>query len=81
MATLIRSYDIIGHHSSITNEHLTRYSFCSLFSPDIKTIETVVFIPSTPNSPLRKKLQEANDQLCLAINSPSVRFVKKRGQH
>ena len=30
----------------------------------VKAIETVVFVPSTPGSALRKELQEADDKLC-----------------
>ena len=42
----------------------------------VKTIETVVFVPSTPGLSLRKELQKADDKLFQAVNSPSVMFVK-----
>ena len=45
----------------------------------VKLVETVVFVPTTPNSGLRKILQKADDQLCLSVNSPSVRFVERGG--
>ena len=44
-----------------------------------KSVETVVFIPSTPGSKLRIHLQDADDRLVISINSPSVRFVERGG--
>ena len=49
------------------------------YSAGVKLVETVVFVPTTPNSGLRKMLQKVNDQLCLSVNSPSVRFVERGG--
>ena len=49
------------------------------YSAGVKVVETVVFVPTTPNSNLRKLLQKADDQLCLSVNSPSVRFVERGG--
>ena len=46
------------------------------YSAGVKLVETVVFVPTTPDSALRKLLQKADDQLCLSVNSPSVRFVE-----
>ena len=45
----------------------------------IKNIETVVFIPATPGSQLRKKLQEADDLITKATNCPPARFVERGG--
>ena len=45
----------------------------------IKNIETVVFVPSTPGSQLKKSLQEADNVICQTVNSPSVRFVETGG--
>ena len=51
------------------------------YSAGVKLVETVVFVPTTPNSSLRKLLQKADDQLCLSVNSPSVRFVERGGSN
>ena len=46
---------------------------------EIKEIETVVFLPATPGSRLKKDLQEADEILCKTTNSPTVRFVERGG--
>ena len=45
----------------------------------VKEIETVVFIPTTEGSKLKKILQEKDDNLCRIAGSPTVRFVEKGG--
>ena len=44
-----------------------------------KTVETIVFVPTTPGSRLRISLQDADDKLVSSINSPSVQFVERGG--
>ena len=45
----------------------------------VKNTETVVFIPATPRSELRKRLQEADDLITKATNCPPARFVERGG--
>ena len=45
----------------------------------LKEVETVVFVPATPDSILRKSLQEADEVICKTTNSPTVRFVERGG--
>lgn len=42
-------------------------------------VETVVFVPYTPQSALKKKLQEADDCLTSSLGRPRARFVEKAG--
>ena len=43
---------------------------------NIKDIKSVVFFPATPGRKVRKQLQEADEVICKAINSPTLRFVE-----
>ena len=45
----------------------------------VENTETVVFIPATPGSVLRKKLQEMDYGVTKATNSPTVRIVDRGG--
>ena len=45
----------------------------------VKVVETVVFIPATPESKLRKTLQELDRNICRITNSPKVWFVDRGG--
>ena len=45
----------------------------------INNIETVVFLPTTLRSVLKKKLQEMEDCICKATNFPYMRFVERGG--
>ena len=45
----------------------------------VKEVEAVLFIPSTPDSTLRKMLQKAEDQAARMMNSPSIRVVERSG--
>ena len=45
----------------------------------IKVVETPIFIPFTLESRMRKRMQETDDVLGEATNSPSVRFVEREG--
>ena len=45
----------------------------------IKEIEAVLFIPSTPDSKLRKRIQKAQDQAARMMNTPTVRVVEWAG--
>ena len=45
----------------------------------VRNMDAVVFIPSTPKSALRIKLQEMDDFMVKAINSPAIRFVERGG--
>ena len=45
----------------------------------VKQIETVVFIPATPDSILRKSLQQQDNLITQAMDSPMVRFVERSG--
>ena len=40
--------------------------------PKIKVVETIVFIPATPDSKLKKELQELDNEMCKITNSPVV---------
>ena len=42
-------------------------------------VETVIFVPYTPQSALKKKLQEADDCLTSSLGRPRARFVEKAG--
>ena len=44
-----------------------------------KEVEAVVFLPATPDSKLRKLIQERDEILCKAAGSPTVRFVERGG--
>ena len=48
-------------------------------TPSIKTIETVVFVPSILGSRLRKCLQEADVRLTYLIKKPMVWLFVERG--
>ena len=61
------------------NNKKKRQDIRSQEEPRTKSLETVVFIPSTPGSRLRIHLQDADDRLVTSINSPSVRFVERGG--
>ena len=45
----------------------------------IKEVEAVLFVPSMPNSDLRKMIQKAEDQAARLMNSPSIRVVERSG--
>ena len=45
----------------------------------VKEVEAVLFVPSTPNSTLRKMVQKAKDQAARMMNSPSIRVVERSG--
>ena len=45
----------------------------------IKEIEAVLFIPSIPDSELRKRIQKAEDQAARMMNTPTVRIVERAG--
>ena len=42
-------------------------------------METVVFIPATPESKLRKTLQELDGNICKITSSPGVQFLERGG--
>ena len=42
-------------------------------------VETVIFVPYTPQSILKKKLQEADDCLTSSLGRPRARFVENAG--
>ena len=42
-------------------------------------IETVVFIPATPGSELKARLQRQDNIMCQASNCPKVRFLERAG--
>ena len=42
-------------------------------------IETVTFIPYTPDSALKLLLQKADDNLSVTLNRPKIRFVERGG--
>ena len=42
-------------------------------------VETVVFVPYTPDSGLKNLLQKADDELSATLNRPRVRFVERGG--
>ena len=42
-------------------------------------VETVFFIPFTPQSKLKRRLQEADDKLKATLSRPISRFVEKAG--
>ena len=42
-------------------------------------IETVAFIPYTPDSALKMLLQKADDDLSATLNRPKIRFVERGG--
>ena len=46
---------------------------------ELKEVETVVFVPSTPDFKLKKYLQEADEVICKTTNSLTVRFVERGG--
>ena len=46
----------------------------------IKVIESVVFVPYTLESKLRKDLQKVEETLTQEMNTPTVRFVERGGQ-
>ena len=41
-----------------------------------RNVETVLFVPATEGSKLRKKLQEICNMMTQATNCPSIRFVE-----
>ena len=43
----------------------------------VKMVETPIFIPYTLESKMRKRLQEIDDSLGEATNSPAIRFVER----
>ena len=45
----------------------------------IKEVETVSFVPATPESNLKDRLQKQDNFICLVMNCPQVRFVEKAG--
>ena len=45
----------------------------------VKNVETVIFIPSTPNSELKERLQKADNSMVKLLNTPSAKFVERRG--
>ena len=45
----------------------------------VTVIEAVAFIPFTPGSELRRRLQEADDLLTQSVDRPRMRFVEKGG--
>ena len=45
----------------------------------VTVIEAVAFIPFTPGSELRRRLQEADDLLTQSIGRPRMRFVERGG--
>ena len=45
----------------------------------VKQIEGVLFVPATPESGLRKLLQEAKDKAAIMMNTPSIRIVERSG--
>ena len=46
---------------------------------EVKEIETIIFIPATPDSILKTSLQNQDNQLAQATNTPQVRFVERAG--
>ena len=42
-------------------------------------METIVFVPATPDSVLRKNLQKKDEELCRTTNSPTARFIERGG--
>ena len=44
-----------------------------------KEVETIVFIPMTKESRLRKTLQEMDEDICRTTNSPTARFIERGG--
>ena len=46
---------------------------------EVKEIETIIFIPTTPDSTLKTSLQNQDNQLAQATNTPQVRFVERAG--
>ena len=50
-------------------------------SPKVKVLESLVFVPYTRDSVLRKGLQRLDDILDEAMNSPGLRFVERCGGH
>ena len=48
-------------------------------APMSKEVETIVFIPMTKESRLRKILQEIDEDLCRTTNSPTARFIERGG--
>ena len=45
----------------------------------VKEIEGVIFVPFTPNSMLRDRLQSLDEDLGKCLQVPSLRFVEKAG--
>ena len=45
----------------------------------VKEVETVIFLPATPNSELKSLLQNQDNILAQATNSPQIRFVERAG--
>ena len=48
-------------------------------SREVKEVETIIFIPSTPDSILKTSLQNQDNQIAQATNTPQVRFVERAG--
>ena len=46
----------------------------------VKEVETVVFVPATPDSALKTILQNQDNNICIAMNSPQVRFIEEQAQ-
>ena len=44
-----------------------------------KVVESVVFVPFTPNSTLKNQLQTIDEMLAAQLGAPSVRFVERSG--
>ena len=45
----------------------------------VKEVEAVLFIPSTPDSELRKRIQKAEDVAAKMMNTPTIRVVERAG--
>ena len=45
----------------------------------MKEVETIDFIPTTPESKLRMVLQNIDEDLCRTTNSPTTRFIERGG--
>ena len=45
----------------------------------VKLVETIVFIPTTPESKPRKRLQEVDNDICKVTDSPTERFIERDG--
>ena len=42
-------------------------------------METVIFVPATPDSQLKTILQNQDNNICKAMTSPQVRFIERAG--